>query len=87
MTDRVIAGLTDLAEWVASRYKEDPGGRHLMSVKRAEIEIERLRQAVEGIDDDYMTSEHHHPGYVLIPTAKFEAICSTLSTPSKEDKT
>lgn len=33
-----------------------------------------LRDAVEGIDDDYMTSEKHHPGYVLIPTAKFEQI-------------
>lgn len=35
-----------------------------------------LREAVEGIDDDYMTSEKHHPGYVLIPTAKFEQIVS-----------
>ena len=33
-----------------------------------------LLEAVEGIDDDYMTSEKHHPGYVLIPTAKFEQI-------------
>lgn len=35
-----------------------------------------LREAVEGIDDDYMTSEKHHPGYVLIPTVKFEQIVS-----------
>ncbi len=33
-----------------------------------------LRKAVEGIGDDYMTSEKHHPGYVLIPTFKFEQI-------------
>jgi hypothetical protein len=39
-----------------------------------------LRSAVEGIADDYMTSDNHHPGYVLIPTAKFEAIRSALST-------
>lgn len=38
-----------------------------------------LRSAVEGIGDDYMTSERHHPGYVLIPTAKFDAILAALS--------
>lgn len=41
--DRVMEGLTELAEFVAARYKDDPGGKHLQSVKRAEIEIERLR--------------------------------------------
>lgn len=30
--------------------------------------------AISGIADDYMTSEHHHPGYVLIPTEKFELL-------------
>lgn len=35
---------------------------------------ERVLEAAGGIADDCMTSEHHHPGYVLIPTAKFEAI-------------
>jgi len=35
---------------------------------------ERVLEAAGGIADDFMTSEHHHPGYVLIPTAKFEAI-------------
>lgn len=38
-----------------------------------------LRRAVEGIDADYMTSETHHPGYVLIPTAKFEEIRQALA--------
>jgi hypothetical protein len=33
-------------------------------------------EALSGIADDYMTSEHHHPGYVLIPTAKFEELCA-----------
>lgn len=37
-----------------------------------------LINAVQGIDADYMTSENHHPGYVLIPTAKFEEIRSAL---------
>ncbi|QUT07897.1 hypothetical protein KFK14_11210 [Sphingobium phenoxybenzoativorans] len=35
---------------------------------------EALQVACADIADDYMTSENHHPGYVLIPTAKFEAI-------------
>lgn len=35
-------------------------------------DTDALREAIEGIDDDYMTSEKHHPGYVLIPTVKFE---------------
>jgi hypothetical protein len=45
-----------------------------------------LRAAVEGIDDDFMTSENHHPGYVLIPTAKFEAIRAALSATALEEK-
>jgi hypothetical protein len=36
-------------------------------------------EALRGIGDDYMTSERHHPGYVLIPTAKFEQIQAALS--------
>jgi len=38
-----------------------------------------LFAAVKGIDDDYMTSELHHPDYVLIPTAKFEAIRTAIT--------
>jgi len=37
-----------------------------------------LVEACSGIDADYMTSEQHHPGHVLIPTAKFEAIIAAL---------
>lgn len=37
-----------------------------------------LRVAVEGIDADYMTSETHYPGYVLIPTIKFDTIRAAL---------
>ena len=37
-----------------------------------------LRDVVKGIDADYMTSETHHPGYVLIPAAKFDAIVGAL---------
>ena len=39
-----------------------------------------VARAAAGIDDDYMTSEAHHPGYVLIPTAKFEAIRAAIAT-------
>lgn len=54
---------------------------HAASVARIE-ELEAaaagLREACEGIDRDYMTSDEHHPGYVLIPTAKFDAIRAAL---------
>lgn len=36
--------------------------------------------ALTGFDDDYMTSETHHPGYVLIPTATFERVCVLASS-------
>ena len=41
---------------------------------RKNARIEALEGAVAGIADDYMTSEKHHPGYVLIPVAKFEQL-------------
>lgn len=40
---------------------------------------ERFRVAIAGIEDDFMTSERHHPGYVLIPTEKFEALRAAAS--------
>lgn len=45
----------------------------------AQPDIAALVEAATGIDDDYMTSDAHHPGYVLIPTAKFEAIRAAIS--------
>jgi hypothetical protein len=45
-----------------------------------------LVKAVQGIADDYMTSEKHHPGYVLIPTSKFEAICAAIAATSTEGR-
>lgn len=35
---------------------------------------EPVAAALSGVGDDFMTSERHHPGYVLIPTAKFEQL-------------
>ncbi|GLK78073.1 hypothetical protein GCM10008171_33270 [Methylopila jiangsuensis] len=34
------------------------------------------RDVIKGIADDYMTSEKHHPDYVLIPKEKFEQLLS-----------
>lgn len=33
-----------------------------------------LRGAIQAMLDDHMTSETHHPGYVLVPTAAFEKV-------------
>jgi hypothetical protein len=33
-----------------------------------------LVEAIIGVGDDYMTSEAHHPDYVLIPVAKFDQL-------------
>lgn len=46
------------------------------------------RQVVAGVEDDFMTSERHHPGYVLIPTAKFEELrlAASLLSGSKEQE-
>ncbi|WP_294277638.1 hypothetical protein [uncultured Sphingomonas sp.] len=35
--------------------------------------------AIRGIADDYMTSETHHPGYVLIPSQKFEQLAAVAA--------
>ncbi|MDR6144980.1 hypothetical protein QE363_000773 [Sphingomonas sp. SORGH_AS870] len=52
--------------------KPIPVGRSASTVVIDEYSV--LAQAVRGISDDFMTSEAHHPGYVLIPTAKFEQL-------------
>jgi len=36
--------------------------------------ILELAEACAGIEDDFMSSEKHHPDYVLIPTERFVAI-------------
>jgi len=47
------------------------------------VRVAELEGTISGIDDDYMTSEKHHPGYVLIPTEKFEKIRSITSQEGK----
>lgn len=55
------------------------------SLETQAAEIARLRgllteaegalvEAIIGVGDDYMTSEAHHPDYVLIPVAKFDQL-------------
>lgn len=39
------------------------------------VRAEAALAALTGIRDDYMTSEQHHPGYVLIPAERFDALC------------
>lgn len=41
--------------------------------------VDGVLEALKGFDDDYMTSEQHNPGYVLIPTAKFEQIRAAIA--------
>lgn len=36
-------------------------------------------KAAEAMKADHMTSEKHHPGYVLVPTAAFELMCGALA--------
>lgn len=36
-------------------------------------------EACQSMLDDHMTSETHHPGYVLVPTAAFEKVRRAVS--------
>lgn len=40
---------------------------------------EALVEALKGFDDDFLTSDTHHPGYVLIPTEVFERVRTAIS--------
>lgn len=45
---------------------------------KAEADVVRLTEALDGFGSDFMTSEKHHPGYVLIPTDQFERVRAAL---------
>jgi len=64
----------DTEEWPGGQAKE------VMDEFRATFALKRLLEAVRPIADDFMTSETHHPGYVLIPTARFDAIRAALGS-------
>jgi len=76
-----VAALLTMAE----RYQErgevrEPMGCPLPGACACPTADHLLHEALAGIADDYMTSEAHHPGHVLIPVAKFEALCAAAST-------
>jgi hypothetical protein len=58
---------------------KDRDAELLARIDYARAPTPNLMAALEGFDDDYMTSETHHPGYVLIPTDKFERIRTALA--------
>jgi DNA-binding XRE family transcriptional regulator len=70
----VTSALADLELDRLNQAGDDELRSHAENVTQMRMRLAVLLAAVEGIDADYMTSENHHPGYVLIPTAKFEAI-------------
>lgn len=42
-------------------------------------DVAALVDAAKAMGDDYMTSEHHHPRYVLVPTVAFEHMRQALA--------
>jgi hypothetical protein len=61
---------------------------HQDTARHSELEAERdaaiqaaVVRAIGSIGDDYMTSEKHHPNWVLIPTATFERLCAIAADP------
>lgn len=71
-----LEGLADTCQRGASAYQTT-----LDTLRQSAIALRKAREmesALVGFADDFMTSEAHHPGYVLIPTAKFDAIRSAL---------
>lgn len=59
----------DGADWKVRALAAE--AKHSALIERVKV----LEGALAGIADDFMTSEKHHPGYVLIPKAKFEQLC------------
>lgn len=56
------------------------------ATKDARSEIARLREALDGFGSDCMTSERHHPGYVLIPKTQFDRIMAARSALSPKER-
>lgn len=50
----------------------------LIAGARQDDRIRKLEEAAQAMLDDYMTSETHHPDYVLVPTTAFEKICAAI---------
>jgi len=80
----LIAAVNDAAEndesgkgWLDDVAKQIEAGKGAVIPFYIALDaLVALAASLVGITDDYMTSEQHHPGYVLIPAAKFEQLCA-----------
>lgn len=65
-------------QWAGAHFDHlSPSQQQQWHVFRAGVlaaPADECRDAIVGISDDYMTSEAHHPGHVLIPVARFEKL-------------
>lgn len=62
-----------LDEWDALA-RQAAGEPKMMLSPEDQARVRAALAAIAGVSSDFMTSENHHPGYVLIPTAKFEQL-------------
>ena len=69
MANDIITAVNLVAQ-VVPHYNELPWRRKLDYAQGAYVALKKL----SGITLDYMTSEIHHPDYVLIPLAKFNQL-------------
>lgn len=60
---------------------QPPSTLESLTTENAELQarVKVLEEAVEPIGTDYMTSEQHHPGYVLIPKEQFDRLRSAFN--------
>lgn len=66
----------EVVDWLADNHAAI---RAALESHIPDPKVQALVDAVDGLDDDYMTSENHHPDYVLIPQAKFSSIVMALA--------
>lgn len=72
---RELARVWTKVEAIRAKQASKPTGSALpIASPPTSGEEMRLREALGDFGDDYMTSEQHHPGYVLIPSEQFERI-------------
>jgi len=64
-----VQGLMDLNHWTETPLYPDPPA----------TDVAALVEAAKAMAEDHMTSEHHHPGYVLVPTVAFEQLRQALA--------
>jgi hypothetical protein len=62
--NQIMARLAALREYAPGTGKET----------KDHLDFKMLQEAVRGIADDWMSSEQHHEGWVLIPELKFKRL-------------